>query len=76
MLFLIIGYSDNNFFGDKDRLAKRVGIIILTIGVLTLFVPILITIFGSIVIYVYGGIVIFLCILVSLFHTLPYFQIK
>ncbi|MDQ6598946.1 DUF3784 domain-containing protein [Bacillus salipaludis] len=76
MLFLIIGYSDNNFFGDKDKLAKRVGIITAIIGVLSLFFPILITIFGSFVIYVYVGVVVFLAVLGSLFHTLPYFQIK
>ncbi|WP_409304956.1 DUF3784 domain-containing protein [Peribacillus sp. SCS-155] len=75
MLFLIIGYEEKRFFGDKNTLAKRVGYILATMGVLTLLVPIMSPIFGSVVMYIYVSTVIILVIVGSLFHTLPYLRI-
>lgn len=36
---LIAGYSEKTFKGDKDRLAKSIGLFVIGIGVLTLTLP-------------------------------------
>ncbi|MGE7603529.1 DUF3784 domain-containing protein [Peribacillus sp. NPDC097675] len=39
MLFLIAGYNESSFFGNKDKLAKRAGIIIILLGIVTILFP-------------------------------------
>lgn len=37
--FLIAGYNEETFQGDKDKLAKSIGLFVIGIGVLTLALP-------------------------------------
>nr|WP_304220292.1 DUF3784 domain-containing protein [Fredinandcohnia onubensis] len=67
MLSLIAGYNEETFKGDKEKLAKAVGVFTIMIGVLTILLPFglefisewigllygAITVVGSIVLIVY-----------------------
>lgn len=39
MLSLIAGYNEETFKGDKEKLAKAVGVFTIIIGLLTIFLP-------------------------------------
>ena len=39
MLFLIAGYNDATFEGDKEKLAKGTGIVLILAGIMTIFLP-------------------------------------
>lgn len=55
MLSLIIGYSDNTFYGDKDKYAKRTGLSTIILGIILIAMPLVILVFGegSVQIYKY-----------------------
>lgn len=76
MLFLLIGFNEKEFLGDKEKLAKRVGIITTIIGIATLLLPVFTYIFGQNAISYYGIIVILLVIIATTFYTVPYFYLK
>lgn len=76
ILFLLINYNDFTFLGDKEKLSKRMGIILFIIGVFTTFMPLLLMVFGVLIKSIYIAIIIALVLLVSLFIVVPYFQIK
>ncbi|MBX4163801.1 DUF3784 domain-containing protein [Priestia megaterium] len=76
MLFLIIGYKDELFLGDKDKLSKRVGIIAFLLGIITLLLPLGVNWLGNIVINIYVFIVIILVGLTMCLYKLPYFNVK
>ena len=44
----IAGYNEESFKGDKDKLAKAVGLFLLIIGILTLLLPFGLQFIGSI----------------------------
>ncbi|ADP34445.1 putative membrane protein [Bacillus atrophaeus subsp. globigii] len=77
ILVLLINYNDFTFLGDKEKLSKRMGIILFIIGVFTIFMPLLLMVFGVFLIKsIYIAIIIALVLLASLFIVVPYFQIK
>lgn len=76
LLVLLINYNDFTFLGDKEKLSKRVGIILFIIGVFTIFMPLLLMVFGVLIKSIYIAIIIALVLLASLFIVVPYFQIK
>ncbi|MCY7783299.1 hypothetical protein [Bacillus sp. FSL H8-0515] len=76
VLVLIINYNSFTFLGDKDKLSKRMGIILLIMGVFTLLMPLLLMVFGVLIKSIYTAIIIALVVLASLFIVVPYFQIK
>lgn len=76
ILVLLINYNDFTFLGDKDKLSKRMGIILFIIGVFTIFMPFLLMVFGVLIKSIYIAIIIALVLLASLFIVVPYFQIK
>ncbi|PRS04804.1 hypothetical protein C6W22_18995 [Bacillus atrophaeus] len=76
ILVLLINYNDFTFLGDKDKLSKRMGIILFIIGVFTIFMPLLLMVFGVLIKSIYIAIIIALVLLASLFIAVPYFQIK
>ncbi|AID00221.1 hypothetical protein NRS6186_21115 [Bacillus subtilis] len=76
ILVLIINYNSFTFLGDKDKLSKRMGIILLIIGVFTILMPLLLILFGVLIKSIYTAIIIALVLLASLFIVVPYFQIK
>ncbi|ARW08892.1 hypothetical protein C6370_10060 [Bacillus atrophaeus] len=76
ILVLLINYNDFTFLGDKDKLSKRMGIILFIIGVFTIFMPLLLMVFGVLIKSIYIAIIIALVLLASLFIVVPYFQIK
>ncbi len=76
ILFLLINYNDFTFLGDKEKLSKRMGIILFIIGVFTIFMPLLLMVFGVLIKSIYIAIIIALVLLASLFIVVPYFQIK
>lgn len=77
LLVLLINYNDFTFLGDKEKLSKRMGIILFIIGVFTIFMPLLLMVFGVFLIKsIYIAIIIALVLLASLFIVVPYFQIK
>ncbi|PEC48275.1 hypothetical protein COJ46_00415 [Bacillus sp. AFS077874] len=76
MLFLLIGFNEKSFLGDKEKLAKRVGIITTIIGLGTFLLPIFIYIFGQNAISFYGIFVLFFVALATFFYTIPYFYLK
>ncbi|MBV6682493.1 DUF3784 domain-containing protein [Bacillus sp. JRC01] len=76
MLFLIIGYKDELFLGDKDRLSKRVGVIAFLLGIITLLLPLGVELLGNIVINIYAFIVFILVLLTMVIYKLPYFNVK
>lgn len=47
-LFLVVGYKKSSFNGNKERLAKRTGLIFIILGFATLSIPINIKILGDI----------------------------
>ncbi|PFX89992.1 DUF3784 domain-containing protein [Bacillus mycoides] len=47
-LFLIAGYQENTFIGDKNKLAKLFGIFTYIIGIATFLLPFGLEFFGSI----------------------------
>lgn len=49
ILVLIINYNSFTFLGDKDKLSKRMGIILLIIGVFTILMPLLLILFGVLI---------------------------
>ncbi|GED01722.1 hypothetical protein BAT02nite_13660 [Bacillus atrophaeus] len=76
ILVLLINYNDFTFLGDKEKLSKRMGIILFIIGVFTIFMPLLLMVFGVLIKSIYIAIIIALVLLASLFIVVPYFQIK
>lgn len=76
LLVLLINYNDFTFLGDKEKLSKRMGIILFIIGVFTIFMPLLLMVFGVLIKSIYIAIIIALVLLASLFIVVPYFQIK
>ncbi|KAA6449973.1 hypothetical protein DX926_10825 [Bacillus atrophaeus] len=76
ILFLLINYNDFTFLGDKEKLSKRMGIILFIIGVFTIFMPLLLMVFGVLIKSIYTAIIIALVLLASLFIVVPYFQVK
>lgn len=76
ILFLLINYNDFTFLGDKEKLSKRMGIILFIIGVFTIFMPLLLMVFGVLIKSIYIAIIIALVLLAPLFIVVPYFQIK
>ncbi|PSA90245.1 hypothetical protein C6371_11805 [Bacillus atrophaeus] len=76
ILVLLINYNDFTFLGDKEKLSKRMGIILFIIGVFTIFIPLLLMVFGVLIKSIYIAIIIALVLLASLFIIVPYFQIK
>ncbi|MDQ0929836.1 succinate-acetate transporter protein [Bacillus atrophaeus] len=76
ILVLLINYNDFTFLGDKEKLSKRMGIILFIIGVFTIFMPLLLMVFGVLIKSIYTAIIIALVLLASLFIVVPYFQIK
>ncbi len=58
MLVLIAGYREETFTGNKDKLAKIVGIAYVTIGVLTLLLPLGLEYIGSMAGIIYAAIVV------------------
>ncbi len=76
LLVLLINYNDFTFLGDKEKLSKRMGIILFIIGVFTIFMPLLLMVFGVLIKSIYTAIIIALVLLASLFIVVPYFQIK
>lgn len=76
LLVLLINYNDFTFLGDKEKLSKRMGIILFIIGVFTIFMPLLLMFFGVLIKSIYIAIIIALVLLASLFIVVPYFQIK
>ncbi len=76
ILVLLINYNDFTFLGDKEKLSKRMGIILFIIGVFTMFMPLLLMVFGVLIKSIYIAIIIALVLLASLFIVVPYFQIK
>lgn len=76
LLVLLINYNDFTFLGDKEKLSKRMGIILFIIGVFTIFMPLLLMVFGVLIKSIYITIIIALVLLASLFIVVPYFQIK
>ncbi|XRG79821.1 hypothetical protein V5E38_05745 [Rossellomorea sp. GAMAL-10_SWC] len=76
MLFLLIGFNEKLFLGDKEKLAKRVGIITTIIGLGTFLLPIFTYIFGQNAISFYGVFVLLFVTLATFFYTIPYFYLK
>ncbi|MCQ9282530.1 hypothetical protein NQ129_12145 [Priestia aryabhattai] len=76
MLFLVIGYKDELFLGDKNKLGKRIGTIAFLLGVMTLLLPLGLTWFGSVAFSVYGLISLVLVALTICLYQLPYFNVK
>lgn len=60
MLFLIAGYDEETFVGDKEKLAKFAGIFSIFIGVITFVLPLGLEAIGSI-----SGIVYTIIVLIS-----------
>ena len=58
MLVLIAGYREETFTGDKNKLAKTVGIAYVIIGILTLLLPLGLESIGSKAGIIYAGIVV------------------
>ncbi|CAH0344258.1 DUF3784 domain-containing protein [Bacillus sp. CECT 9360] len=63
MLFLIIGYSESNFYGNKDKYAKRVGLFVVAFGSLIITMPFSVMVFGDIATEVYKYLVITMVII-------------
>ncbi|AIE61746.1 hypothetical protein [Bacillus methanolicus] len=57
MLPLIIGYSDKTFYGDKEKYAKRTGLLAIILGVLVLLMPLIVLIFGGVAEQIYKYII-------------------
>ncbi|MGG0644401.1 DUF3784 domain-containing protein [Sporosarcina gallistercoris] len=57
-LSLISGYNEKTYSGDKEKLAKGVGILLLETGILTFFLPFGLEFIGSITGALYGVIVV------------------
>lgn len=55
MLFLIAGYRDDTFDGDKDKLAKGTGFVLILAGIMTIILPYSLYFFGNIMGVVYCG---------------------
>lgn len=64
MLQLIIGYNEATFYGDKDKYAKRMGLLAISLGVLVLSMPFAIMLFGDIVNQIYQILAMILVILI------------
>lgn len=47
MLFLIAGYNDDTFEGDKEKLAKGTGIVLILSGIMTILLPYFLYLFGN-----------------------------
>lgn len=47
MLFLIAGYNDSTFEGDKEKLAKGTGIVHIISGIVTILLPYFLYWFGN-----------------------------
>lgn len=47
MLFLIAGYNDATFEGDKEKLAKGTGIVLILAGIVTISLPYFLYLFGN-----------------------------
>jgi hypothetical protein len=65
MLFLIAGYRDDTFYGDKTIYAKRMGLIIMMIGIITILLPFSIMLFGNVVKQIYTTLLVILIILLT-----------
>ncbi|MFJ7161019.1 DUF3784 domain-containing protein [Bacillus safensis] len=76
LLSLIIGYNEFTFLGDKKKLSKRISILLLIIGILTLFMPFMLMMFGSVIKGIYVFIVIVIIFIASALVIIPYFQMK
>ncbi|ASS73154.1 hypothetical protein BaGK_20475 [Bacillus atrophaeus] len=74
ILVLLINYNDFTFLGDKEKLSKRMGIILFIIGVFTIFMPLLLMVFGVLIKSIYIAIIIAFVLLASLFIAVPYFK--
>ncbi|MBK3495211.1 DUF3784 domain-containing protein [Viridibacillus sp. YIM B01967] len=47
MLFLIAGYNESTFEGDKEKLAKGIGIVAIISGIVTILFPFFLYLFGN-----------------------------
>ena len=47
LLTLIIGYSDNTFYGDKDKYAKRIGMAAILLGMIVITMPLAVLFLGE-----------------------------
>lgn len=57
-LSFISGYNEKTYSGDKEKLARGVGLLLLEIGILTLLLPFGLEFIGSITGTLYGIIVV------------------
>ncbi|WP_438313190.1 DUF3784 domain-containing protein [Sporosarcina sp. FA9] len=57
-LSLISGYNEKTFSGDKEKLARGIGILLIVIGILTILLPFGLEFVGSITGIIYGFIVV------------------
>jgi hypothetical protein len=46
MLFLIAGFRPDTFYGDESKYAKRMGLLAILMGILTVLLPFSIILFG------------------------------
>nr|WP_152397473.1 DUF3784 domain-containing protein [Paenibacillus guangzhouensis] len=58
MLVLIAGYREETFTGNKDKLAKTVGMAYVIIGILTLLLPFGLDYIGSMAGIIYAAVVV------------------
>ena len=54
----ISGYNEKTYSGDKEKLARGVGLLLLEIGILTFFLPFGLEFIGSVIGILYGIIVV------------------
>lgn len=51
MLFLIAGYNETTFEGDKEKLAKGTGIVLILLGIVLIVLPYFLYWFGKTLVY-------------------------
>ncbi|MFJ7183310.1 DUF3784 domain-containing protein [Lysinibacillus xylanilyticus] len=69
-LWLIAGYQEENFIGDKDKLAKLFGVFSYIVGIATFLLPFGLEFWGNI-----SGIIYAVCICLGTVATLVWKQI-
>lgn len=47
MLFLIIGYREATFYGDKEKYARRMGSVTVALGIFIISMPLSLMVFGE-----------------------------
>lgn len=55
MLFLIAGYNDATFAGDKEKLAKEAGFVLILAGIMVILLPYFLYFFGYMMGVIYCG---------------------